>query len=579
MSNMETPATPDQTAPHAPQPRQTRRRYTPWRTRAKLKDKWLIWLVASITFVTGATSLLHIVFGHYHWNESLWSGILHYGLPEWGRSLSLVFGFILIYLSFMLFQRKRLAWWLAALSTCALAVARFLEGHAWYAMIAPTVTLILLILSRKRFTTRSEPSSIKHGIILMAVSLMIALIYGTLGFWLMHKSDFGIDFTLPDSAARTMRQFLLIGNSDLIAHTRHARWFLQSLSVLGVVAVGIAGYSLFRPIIFRLRVLPHEDSLAKAILKQHGRSSYDFFKVWPDKSRFFSKSQNSFIAYATVQGVALVLGDPVGPADEMEDITSDFLNYCANNGWIVCFLLPEMQEMYQRLDLHLLKIGEEAVVDLEHFSSHTANVKYFRYHRNRFERRGYKIIRYTPPHPEALLQEIENIEKEWLKLPKHRELGFLQGRFKRDYIEKSPLCVVRDSAERIVAFVNEIPSYREGEATFDMMRYLPDVPNGTMDYLFQGLMLSLYKEGFKSFNLGIAPLAGLGKNPDAPLLEKIVQLLFRINWFVSLQGMHYYKVKFEPRWEDRFLAYSGTPVNLVRIALAVTRAVEGKTQQ
>jgi phosphatidylglycerol lysyltransferase len=579
MPDMETPATPDQTAPHAPQPRQTGRRHTNRQTRAMLKDKWLTWLVASITFVTGATSILHIVLGRYHWNESLWSGILPYAFPEWGRSLSLVFGFILIYLSFMLFQRKRLAWWLAALSTCALVVARFLEGHAWYAMIAPTVTLILLILSRKRFTTRSEPSSVKRGIILMAASLLIALIYGTLGFWLLHKSEFGIEFSLPDSAARTMRQFLLLGNSDITAHTRYARWFLESLSVLGVVAVGIAGYSLFRPIIFRLRVLPHEDSLAKAILKQHGRSPYDFFKVWPDKSRFFSKSRKSFIAYATVQGVALVLGDPVGPVDEMEDITSDFLSYCDDNGWMVCFLLPEMPEMYRRLDLHLLKIGEEAVVDLEHFSTHTANVKYFRYHRNRFEKRGYKIIRYTPPHPEALLQEIENIEKEWLKLPKHRELGFLQGRFDRDYIEKSPLCVVRDSAERIVAFVNEVPSYRKGEATFDMMRYLPDVPNGTMDYLFQGLMLLLYKEGFKSFNLGIAPFAGLGTKTDAPLLEKIVQLLFRINWFVSLQGMHHYKVKFEPGWEDRFIAYSGTPVNLVRIALAVTRAVEGKTQR
>jgi len=53
-----------------------------------------------------------------------------------------------------------------------------------------------------------------------------------------------------------MRQFLLIGNSDITAHTRYARWFLESLSVLGVVAVGIAGYSLFRPIIFRYGCCP-----------------------------------------------------------------------------------------------------------------------------------------------------------------------------------------------------------------------------------------------------------------------------------------------------------------------------------
>lgn len=188
------------------------------------------------------------------------------------------------------------------------------------------------------------------------------------------------------------------------------------------------------------------------------------------------------------------------------------------------------------------------------------------------------MVRYVPPHSQELVQEIEEVETRWLKLPKHRELGFLQGRFERSYVEKSPLCVVRDSAEHIIAFVNEVPSYREGEATFDMMRHLPESPNGTMDYLFQGLMLIMHKEGYQTFNLGVAPFAGVGKRPGAPRTEKVLQILFRINWFVSVRGMHYYKVKFEPRWEDRFAAYTGGPISLVRIALAVTRAVEGRTQ-
>jgi len=316
--------------------------------------------------------------------------------------------------------------------------------------------------------------------------------------------------------------------------------------------------------------------MATALLQRHGRSPYDFFKVWPDKSHFFSESKQSFIAYATVRGVALVLGDPVGPDDELEKVTSSFLNYCSNNGWIVCFLLPDLLPIYQHLGLQVLKVGEEAVVDLEHFYSRTGRNRYFGYHRRHFEREGYRFMRYKPPHPTALLDEIEEVSREWLSLPKHRELGFLQGRFERSYVEKTPICVVRDPSGHVIAFLNEVPSYRPGEATFDMMRHRPGVPNATMDYLFQGTMFALKEEGYQSFNMGIAPFAGLGGRPNAPLVERALGLLFRLNWFVSTQGMRLYKVKFQPVWQDRFAACTGGPTDLVRAALAVTRAVEGR---
>ena len=538
-----------------------------------IRTNWPIWLVAGITLLSGAVSVLQTLFVYHHPKPVTW--VMPLAVQYWGRSFTLLFGFILIYLSLNLFRHRRVAWWLAVVISALLLMARFALLHTFYLSVFPAITLILLILFRKHFTVRSEPSSITRGLWLMALCLLIALLSGALGFWLLDKNDFGISFSFPDSIIRTLYQFTLIGNNDIVPHTIHARWFLDSLSALGVLAVAFAAFSLFRPVIYRLRVLPHENTFAKAILEQHGRSPYDFFKVWPDKSLFFSNSKKSFISYATVRGIALILGDPVGPDDEMEEIASSFIGYCSDNGWMVCFLMPDRISLYKSLSLDVLKIGEEAVVDLDHFCTHTSKTKYFRYHRNRFEKRGFGIKRYIPPHPPQLLEEMEDLTKEWLTLPKHRELGFLQGRFTRSYVEQTPLWVVRDSTGLAIAFINEVRSYRPGEATFDMMRHRPGVPNGTMDYLLHGMMLTLKQEGYESFNMGVAPFAGLGKSPDAPLTEKVLQLLFRINWFVSTKGMHYYKVKFEPQWNERFIAYQGGPVGLVRIALAVTRAVEG----
>ena len=543
-----------------------------WRWSA-VKENWLIWLVAGTTFLSGVLSILQMLFVRLQGHSQLFTYVLPFGLHYWGQSLTLIFGFMLIYLSLNLFQRRRVAWWLAIVASVLLVVAHILSGRLWYLAVAPAMAFVLLLIFRRQFTVRSEASSIRRGIVLMAISLLIGLAYGTLGFWLL-KTSFGLHFSLADSIIRALRQITLVGNTDLVANTRYARWFLQSLSALAAVAWIFAAYSLFRPIAFRLRVLPHERAMARAILERHAHSPYDFFKVWPDKSYFFSDSKQSFIAYSTVRGVAFVLGDPVGPDDELENVTGSFLDYCTNNGWVVCFLMSELIAMYERVGLQVLKIGEEAVVDLENFCSHTGRNRYFGYHKRHFEREGYRFVRYKPPHPTVLLDEIEEVSKEWLSLPKHRELGFLQGRFERSYIEKTPLCVVRDPSGRVIAFLNEVPSYRTGEATFDMMRHRPGVPNPTMDYLFQGAMFALKEEGYRSFNMGVAPFAGLGGR-GAPLLEKTLGALFRLNWFVSAQGMRYYKVKFRPVWQDCFVAYSEGMPGLGRIALAVTKAVEG----
>ena len=370
----------------------------------------------------------------------------------------------------------------------------------------------------------------------------------------------------------------MVGNADLVVQTRHAAWFLESLRVLGVVAVAFALYSLFRPVAFRWRTLPQQRVQARNLLERYGGGALDFFKLWPDKSYFFSADQRCVIAYRTVWRVALALGDPVGPKEGLENTVQQFARYCFDNGWDVAFhqVRPDFLDLYERTGLESLKIGEEAVVDLERFANETIHDKHMRHARNKLPKQGYKLGRYEPPHGEGILDRVEEVSNEWLQIPGHHERTFSLGAFDRSYLNETPLVTVEDPDGVIIAFVNLIPSYRDGEATFDLMRHRLDAPNGTMDFVFVQLMLALYDSGYRFFNMGLAPFAGVGQQPDDSLRERAAgHLADQLGRWVSYQGVRHYKNKFDPIWEERYLIYQGGPMGLARTALALTRATEG----
>ena len=534
-----------------------------------IRRNWPIWLVSLFTFLNGAWSITSILLTRVPQRVQYF---LPFGVVHWTRLLTLVIGFILIYLSIHLFQRRRTAWWVAILATGLAILAHSIHPRIFYAALPDVATFVLLLIFRERFSVRSESRNIKLGLLLLLGSFFLALLYGTIGFLMLGVKDFGMAFSFHDAIIRTLRQFALFGNTDLVAATRQARWFLDSLDTICLVAIGFALYSLFRPIVYRFVELPQERAHALTIVEKNGNSTFDYFKTWSDKSFFFSGTRQSFIAYHTISGVAFCLADPVGPEEEKSVLITNFLDYCERNGWMAVFMMPDDPAPYAKVGLSMLKIGEEATVDLDEFCNHTVNEKYFRYIYRKLEAEGHKVTRHRPPLSNDVLNEVADITKHWLNLPHHREYGFFQGHFDRSYLEKCNVAIVRDKNGKALAFINEVHSYRPGEATFDMMRHLPGLHWGTMDYLFSCEMITLHNEGYKTFNFGVAPFVGIGERPDATLTEKAVnQILVRLDRFVHSKGIKQYKLKFKPQWKDSFVAYQGGPIGLIKIGLTINR--------
>jgi len=542
-----------------------------------LRDGGPIWFAAALTLLNGAVALLSVLLIRMARAALFFSLPLPFGMYHWSRTLTSVFGLLLIYLSFQLLRRQRVAWELAVAGSILTAAVHLGRGHPWLTAFVPLVTAGWLLAWRKRFTVHSEPQSIRRGLLFMALSLLVALAYGTLGFWLLDRRDFGQDFRLGSALLQTLRQFSLQGNADLAPHTRYARWFLESLGVLGASAIGLAAFSLFRPVAYRLATLPRQRAAMQSLLEQYGGTGLDYFKLGAGLSYFFSPNERAAIAYRVSAGVAVALGDPAGAPDELEPLLRAFVRYCTENGWSVALdeVSPRLLPLCYRAGLRSFKLGEEAMVDLNGFVTYTLRHKQFRNIRNKFERDGYTTARRLPPHEPGLIDQLEEVSRDWLALPGHRERGFTLGQFQRAYIGACPLFIVLDAAGRVVAFANEIPSYRPGDATIDLMRHRRDAPHGTMDFLFVRLLADLQARGYRTFDLGLAPLAGVGDKPSDPLGERLAhRLAERASRFFSYKGLRDYKAKYDPTWESRYLLYQGGPPGLIKTALAILRLAE-----
>ncbi len=485
------------------------------------------------------------------------------------KSLIICFGLILTYLAVNLGERKRTAWIIATTITTLSLTTHLIHKDLGAGVWALGGLVILLFALRADFTVKSESKSIARGIYISLGTVLLTIIYGTLGFFVMDKRDFGIDFSIFDSVRRTLDEFFLVGNADLVPVTHHAKWFLKSLNIAGATTIFLVVTSLFRPLKYHFDTQEKERKQAIAIAKKFGKSSIDFYKMMPDKSLFFSQSKNCFVSYGIANDVVVALADPVGPEDELKTVLQEFVDWVTDSGWLLCFLQtgPEYLELYRSLGFDEVKIGEEARVDIDKFASETVKKKDFKGKDNKFK--GFSLVRHEPPHSAELLDTAESISNEWLALPGRGEHNFTLGRFDRSYLQTTPLLCLNNPEGKSIAFVNEALSYYPGEISIDLMRHRNEVPSGTMDYLFLKLLLAYKERGYRYFNLGLAALSGVGDNPDASLKERaLFQLCEHLNKGFSYKGLQKYKQKFDPIWEARYFVYRGGPAKLLRCVLA-----------
>ena len=192
----------------------------------------------------------------------------------------------------------------------------------------------------------------------------------------------------------------------------------------------------------------------------------------------------------------------------------------------------------------------------------------------RLERQGgvFRIV--DRPDVPAIMSELREVSDDWLEAKAGGEKGFSLGFFDEDYLARFPIAVIERSGQ-IQAFANLWLGAERAELSIDLMRYRRGAPEGAMEWLLVHLMQWGQQQGYRWFILGVAPLSGFERSPIAPLWTRLGAFLYQHGEAVyNFQGLRAYKEKFNPLWEQRYLAYPGG-LRLPRILADVSALVAG----
>jgi len=459
-------------------------------------------------------------------------------------------------------QRLDAAYTLTAILLGAGAGFSLAKGGDYEEAVFLLLMLALLLPCRKHFYRRAsllaEPFTPGWIVAVAAVVTGTAWISAFAHRHVEYVSDLWWTFALHGDASRSLRALAGV--------------------IAGVLVFGAA--RLLRPAFPQPHVPTREelDRARRAIAVSSDTAAN--LALLGDKALLFSDSGDSVVMYSVVGGSFVAMGDPVGRESELVELAWRFHDLADRHGGHTVFyeVSSGRLPLYLDMGLALVKLGEEGRVRLERFSIQGNAGKPFRHTLNALAKEGYEFEIVSASGVEPLLPELRRVSDAWLAGKNTREKGFSLGYFDEDYLREFPAAVVRRSG-RVVAFANLWITRDREESSVDLMRFGDDAPRSAMDYLLLHTILWAQEQGYRWFNLGMAPLSGVEARPRGPVWSRVASFVYRHGeHFYNFQGLRAYKEKFSPEWKPRYLAFPGRLAMarvLLNVASLTSRGLKG----
>lgn len=522
--------------------------------------------VSSAVFIAGALLLFSGSTPAIPGRLSLLQGFVPLPLLEVSHLAGSLAGLGLVILARALHRRVdaayHLAFWLLALG----AAASLIKGLDYEEALLSTLVLGMLWLGRDAF---NRPASLFAQGFSPGWTFSVALLLAAT-LWLGVFS-----FKHVDYSHELWWEFALRGDAPR---------FLRASLLLVLTGGGLALLRLLQPAPPEPGSASPEDLARAAGIIATVPQTDAALALLGDKRLLFDATGAAFIMYQVRGRSWIALGDPVGPETAREPLAWRFREMADRHGGRVVFYQVDAENLPLYLDLGLtaMKLGEEGIVPLTGFSVEGSARKALRQAHRRAQRDGLSFEVVPSVAVPALMDELRQVSDTWLAEKRTREKGFALGYFQPAYLAHFPCALVRFNG-RIVAFANVLASADRHELSIDLMRHRSEAPGGIMDYLFTELMLWGAREGYREFNLGMAPLSGLEFHPLAPLWHRLGTLIFQHGeHFYNFEGLRAYKNKFAPVWRPKYLAApSGLslPAVLLDVAALIAGGIKGVFSQ
>jgi phosphatidylglycerol lysyltransferase len=498
-------------------------------------------LLATLALVLAAMLVFSSVTPTPDENLAFLSSYVPLPILEGAHFLASLLGLVLVIVARGLARRLDGAWWAALVIASVALLLSLIKAVALVEAGLLAFFVISLLATRRIFdrpaTFTSEPLTPSWLSALLALCIfagtVLLFVYRDVGY----SHGLWWQFELSAEAPRGLRAVL-------------------GLTIFsGVVAL----WSLLRPA-RELAGVSSDDAFrtAIAIAAKQDMSDANLVRM-KDKRLMFSPDGRAFIMYGRHARSWIALFDPIGPRDAWPALIWQFVEAARFCGCRPVFyqVSPAGLSYYADAGLRAFRLGELAVADLTTFELKGSKWANLRQTVSRGQRDGLRFEMVEPKGVPAIIDALAAVSDSWLAHHRAKEKGFSLGVFDADYIAGQPVAVLRVDG-RIVAFANVLVTETLEEGSVDLMRFSADAPKGSMDFLFVSLMEFLRDKGFKTFNLGMAPLAGLSARRSSPVWDKIGRTVFEHGErFYNFKGLKAFKSKFHPHWQPRYMAAGG----------------------
>lgn len=482
---------------------------------------------------------------------------------EASHFIASISGALLLIIAHGLARRLESAWRAATVLLGLGALFSLAKGFDYEEASICAFVVMLLVASRHRFYRQGglfQRAPTAPELLAIAIAVGISIWIGFMTYRGVPYSD-GLwwDFAYREDAPR----------------------FLRASVGVAVTALLVLAYEiLHRPSQLKDEIDPGDAGRAAKIL-EGSPNTEDRLALLGDKRFLFDQKERGFVMYG-IQGSSWVaMGDPVVTDEAARaDLVWAFKELVDLHAGIPVFYQVTRNHLPIYLDagFSLVKLGEEAAVDLHKFTLQGGEGRKLRQAKTKAEKSGATLEIVPAAAVPALLPELKDVSDAWLLDRDQREKGFSLGFWSESYLQQFDTAVVRLDG-RVLAFANIWRGANQHEYSVDLMRARPDAPQGTMDLLFISLMEQAKTEGYRWFNLGMAPLSGLPQHRLAPMWTRMARFVSRTgDRFYNFEGLRAYKNKFQPEWRSKYLAYPGG-LRLPQVLVDITSLIAASPQR
>ena len=432
--------------------------------------------------------------------------------------------------------------------------------------------LVALVWFRDDFPAPADPPSLLRLVRFVPTYLVAVTVFGSVALW-TERVRISPDLSVGGVVATVAAGLVGLDGPYTYRSPFFAAFFPTALVVLGVVGLVVLVVLLFRPLAARGPHTGDDWAHASRLVHAYGWDTLASFALRGDKSFFFARDGEAFLAYTYIAGHALVAGDPVGRRESVIAVLDEFLAMCEERAWTPALLAVREASMplYGSRGFSAFYLGDEAIIDCRRFTLAGAARKGLR---GAVRRVGRTYTFRMLPESRAsatLVTQLNAISARWRG--KKPERGFTMS-LSQDVVGAGAnpeflLCVAVDDHGVPGGFLRVVPAYGPSFGyTLDLMRHHPDAPNGMTEFLIASTAEALRGRGVARLSMNFAMWGRLFAD-DVPFTagQRVARrLVGLLNPFFQIRSLRDFNARFGPEWLPRVLAYRRR-ADLPRVAL------------